>query len=166
MLLRCGMELELYDTRPLERADLAKPVETTSIKKISDRHHHLARCLSTGMSSSEAAIAAGYCLSRVSILLEDPLFKELIGFYREKKAEVFVDTNKMLAGLTNDAINELRNRLEDAPEKIPTKDLSKILSIAADRSGHGPTSTQQNLNISLSAKMKEAKERVINANPS
>src|SRR5262245_47529587 len=66
-------------TRPLREADLAllsseRGIQPVALKRITERHHALARCLATGMSATEASIVTGYSPSRISILKDDPAF--------------------------------------------------------------------------------------------
>src|SRR6056297_3401108 len=80
--------LEAEAVRPLEQADLelASTVERNSqppaIKRITDRHHALARLLAAGTPEGEAALILGYDNSRVSILKQSPAFQELLDLYR------------------------------------------------------------------------------------
>ena len=161
-----ALQLEIIPDRPTSTARPVIDGETVPkhksdlmVKKIGHRHHHLARCLASGMTRMEAALATGYCVGRITMLKNDPLFQDLMAFYQKTKQDVFVDTAQYLSDLTNEAINELRSRIDEAPEKISNKDLIKALQIASDRSGFGPTKTQQNINISLADKMREAKRR-------
>ena len=161
-----GLQLEIHKdpevVRELTPADLQQPKNSTAskVKKVSQRHHHLARCIASGMSNVEAGAVAGYCPSRISILKADPLFKELVHFYSATKQDVFTDTLEMLKNLTNEAVRELMNRLETEPETLSNDALLKALTIGADRTGFGPTTTQQTLNISLTEQMDLAEKRV------
>ena len=156
---------QMLATRVLQESDvlrLGAPRGSTPepIEKTSHRHHALARCLALGMKAAEASLATGYSLSRISILQRDELFAELVSFYKAEMADVFKSTAEQLEGLSIEALSALRDRLEDDPTKISTKDLVDVAKLAADRSGHGPQSTQTNLNINLSERMAAARKRV------
>ena len=57
-------------------------------------------------------------------------------------------------------IEEIQTRLEEAPEKIDMTELRKLLSDTLDRTGHGPSSTQNhNHNIRLGDRLDAARER-------
>ena len=133
-----------------------------AIKRISERHHALARNLAGGMASSEAAIVCGYALSRVSILLDDPAFKELLSFYRTDVNAQYRDLHARLSGLALDAAEELSLRLEDAPEDLSVTQLMELTKMGADRTGHGPStsSTNINVNVDLAGRLQRARERV------
>lgn len=154
----------LLGERALTAGDIARleqPVGAVvePIKKVSQRHHSLARCIAMGMNYTEAALTTGYGYVRIASLMQDKLFQELIAFYKAEVADVFRANAEQLQGLTNEALTELRERLENSPDKISTRDMIAIAQLAADRSGHGPQSTQTNVNVNLSERMKNARER-------
>lgn len=178
----CHMELELETVRTRGRAALPVAAElvrelapadlemlavekgskTPALKKISDRHHALARNIAAGMPVGEAALICGYDISRVSILRNDPAFQELVEFYREEKDRAFRSVQDKLAGITSDVLDELQTRLEDEPEKMTVPQLLQLLTAAADRSGFGPASSTTNLNVNvgLADRLEEARRRV------
>ena len=134
------------------------------IAKASQRHHALARCLAMGMKPAEASLATGYCASRISILQQDETFSDLVSQYQAEMGDAFRANAEQLSGLTNEALTALRERLESSPEKIATKDLLEIAKLGADRSGHGPsTTTNTNVNLNLSERLRQARQRVIEA---
>lgn len=153
--------------RELDRADLTllgdeKGSRPPALKRLSERRHALARNLAGGMSPSEAAIICGYCLSRVSILQDDPAFKELLQFYRADVEAQYRDLHVRLSGLALDAADELTTRLEETPEDISIGQLLEITKMGADRTGFGPqsSSTNVNLNVDLAGRLEAARKRV------
>src|SRR6266576_3734551 len=73
--------------RELTSSDIAllateRGIKSSSVQRITDRHHALARCLATGMSATEAGLVTGYTASRISVLRGDPAVEELISFYK------------------------------------------------------------------------------------
>lgn len=158
--------VEAEIVRPLTDEDLAtlsveRGIQPTEIKRLTDRHHALARLLAEGISDVEAAAITGYTPSRISILKDSPLFSELISHYRANKDKVFADLHERMlsAGLT--AVAELTDRLEAEPEKIGTPTLIEAIKTLADRTGHGPQTktTNVNLNVSLAARVAEGRRR-------
>lgn len=135
------------------------------IRRLSQRHHALARLLATGMPQGEAALCAGYSISRVSILSADPSFKELVTFYKEAKDEQVLEMQERISGLSADALEELRERLEEDPESFSNTMLLEIATKFADRSGHGPTSTNTNVNVNvnMASRLEAARKRVAQA---
>ena len=118
------------------------------------------------MGSGEAAIVCGYAPSRVSILLDDPAFAELLIFYRGEVQEKYLDMHGVLAGLSLDAAMELRERLEadmqNEDKSISIGQLVELTKLGADRTGFGPqsSSTNVNLNVDLAGRLEAARRRV------
>lgn len=132
----------------------------TPIKKLRQRHHALARALADGLPAGEAGIMCGYSASRVSILLGDKTFQELIEFYSGTKRERYLEMHELIAGLAEDAVEELTERLETSPEDITVGQLLEISKMSLDRSGYGPTSTATvNVNVGLAEKLQKARQR-------
>lgn len=152
--------------RPLTEADVAllateRGIQPSSIKKLTDSHHALARCLAEGMKDVDAAAVTGYTPSRISVLRDSPLFAELIEHYRSNKDAATADLHERMATLGLDLVEELRCRLETEPEKIGTALVLESLKVVADRTGHGPSSktTNVNLNVSLADRVAEGRRR-------
>lgn len=153
--------------RDLDEADVAAlgtevGTKAPALKRLSDRHHALARAISSGLPAGEAALITGYDISRVSILQGDPAFQELLAFYRDEKDKAFRNVQDKLAGLASDVIDEIQTRVEDEPEKIPMGQLIQLAQFAADRSGNGPQSSTTNLNVNvgLAERLEAARKRV------
>lgn len=132
-------KLDFEVVREINEADLALisqvPVQSaaTGLKKLSDRHHSLARLLASGTPEGEAALITGYDPSRVSILKANPAFGELIEVYRKEVDFEFSTTLQHMAGLSRDAILELRDRMEEDPEKFTNQELRALVSDLTDR---------------------------------
>jgi hypothetical protein len=162
---RRAVETTAVFVREIRPADLAllasgTSIKPISVKKLTERHHGLARLLASGVSPGEAAIIMGYEGSRVSILQGDPAFEELIEFYRDKVDLEFSAVMGQIAGLSKDLILELRDRLEDDPEKFSIGQIRELLGLTLDRSGFGPTHKQvTDVNINLSSRLDMARER-------
>ena len=158
--------------RPLVPADLAllateRGIQPTAIKRLTDSHHALARCIAEGMSHVEASAITGYTPSRISVLLDSPLFAELVAHYRGNKNAALADLHERMLTIGLVAAEELKSRLEDEPEKIGTPTLIEALKTLADRTGHGPQTktTNVNLNVSLAARVAEGRRRAMSAPP-
>lgn len=161
--------MSAVQVRELDETDLALLQEergTTAapLKRLSERHHALARCLASGMGDGDAAITCGYVASRVSILKADPAFQELLAFYSQDVTSKYLDMHGVLAGLSLDAAMELRERLESDIEadekKISVGQLMELVKVGADRTGFGPQSSQLNVNVDLAGRLQAARERV------
>jgi hypothetical protein len=169
---RAAKPVEAEIVRELDRADLVlltaeKGSKPSAVKRLTERHHALARCIASGMAPGEAAIVHGYTLSRVSILQGDPAFKELLEFYREDAQRPFRDMHQRLAGISMDAAEELAARLEEdmqteeiKDKKISVGQLMEITKLGADRTGFGPQATNLNVNVDMAGRLEAARKRV------
>src|SRR5438046_2040789 len=74
---------EVIGVRPLTQADLALPRgKAPAVKRFRDSHHRVARLVAMGLRPGAVSIASGYSRVRISILLSDPAFQELVVGYR------------------------------------------------------------------------------------
>lgn len=152
--------------RSLTEADVAllateRGIQPSSIKKLTDSHHALARCLAAGMSNAEVSAITGYTPSRISVLGDSPLFAELVEHYRKGEDGALADFQARALNVGLTALDELKDRLENEPEKIGTATIIEAVKALADRTGHGPSSktTNVNLNVSLAERVAEGRRR-------
>lgn len=163
---RAAQPLDFTEVGPLTEADLAalqlnRGVQAPPLKRLSQRHHALARNLAAGMPVGEAAIICGYDISRVSILQSDPTFKELLSFYSAQVDAQYANLHESLSALSVDAAEELRVRLEENPEDLSTGALIDIVKMAADRTGMGPqTKSEVSVVVGMADRLRLARERV------
>ncbi len=156
--------------RPLGEADIAllaveKGIQPNAIKRLTDSHHALARCLASGMSAVEASVVTGYTPSRISVLRDSPLFAELVAHYARGEDGALADLQERMLTVGLTAVEELKTRLEEEPEKIGTATLLEAVKTLADRTGHGPQSktTNLNVNVSLASRVAEGRRRAMSA---
>jgi hypothetical protein len=140
-------------------ATLPRQSEPVPVKKMSERHHALARMLASGLRDGEAAALVGYEQAWVSSLKKSPAFQELMTLYRESKDIEFAEVASRMAGLSKDAVLELQSRMENEPEKFTNSMLLEMIKTLADRTGHGPTTTQVNVSLDLGSRLAAARER-------
>lgn len=155
-------------TRPLTADDIKslgevrgeqKPIPLT--RRLSMRHHNLAKCIAQGMTDFEAVAHTGYDRAYVSTLKSDPTFKELVLFYKVKKDEEYVDFHKRLATLGVDVVDELHTRLETQPEDFSNGQLLEMTKVMADRTGFGPSSTSNvKVQVDMGKTLRAARERI------
>jgi hypothetical protein len=168
---RAAKPVEAAVLRELDQADMVllsseRGIKPSAIKRITDRHHNLARTLASGMPESDAAIFCGYTVSRVSILKSDPAFAELLEFYREDAQRPYRDLHVRLSGLATDATVLLQEKLEADMElevddrKVPVGQLMELTKMGADRTGFGPQTTALNVNVDLAGRLEAARKRV------
>lgn len=159
--------LRVREVRQDEMKMLEAPREKARpLRRIGERHHALARALASGMPDWQASATTGYDHAYISILKADPTFRELLEFYRDKTNVQYEDMHAQLAGLSFDAIVELRHRLEEQPEKLRSEELKELIRLGADRTGFGPSSRQEvNVNVGLAERLERARQRVIDITP-
>lgn len=141
-------------SRPLVHQDLAvEPAESErrapNRKRLSDRHHRLARLLAEGIPPGQAAVACGLTGPTVSILQADPSFAELTLFYRQQVNAEFRGTATKLAEIAGLAAEEIIVRLEENPEEMEMETLQTLLKLAADRTGHAPQPKSASVNVTM-----------------
>lgn len=164
---RAAKPVAAVKSRDLDLADLGllgkeRGTQAPALKRLQQRHHTLARLLASGSTHAEAGIIANYSQSRISILMSDPAFKELLTFYSENVDAAFIEMNERIADLSMDALEELRTRMEEDPESFSNSMLLEIMTKTADRSGNGPQTQQTNLNVNINVadRLQAARERV------
>jgi hypothetical protein len=146
-----ALDLEIAgECRELTDLELSEAESSTAkppiVKRLRDSHHALARALASGMSPLAASLATGYSASRISILLNDPSFKELMEHYRRTNAEAILDIEGRITGLAADFLQELRERLEDNPESFDNEEVRENTKLFLDRAGYAPISRSINVN--------------------
>lgn len=166
VLGRTAQPVEVELLRPLTEVDVAllavegRPTgQPPLLKQIRDGHHALARCLATGMSHEEASYVTGYSISRISILLKDPAFMQLIEFNRQNADLAHADLQGRMATLSLGFAAELQERLEDAPQSMSHGFVLEALKTLADRTGHAPVTKSVSVNVDISERLAKARER-------
>lgn len=154
--------------RSLTEADLAlmevergeqKPPH---LKRLTQRHHALARALASGMRNWEAAMSAGYTESTVSILKNDPTFQNLVEFYKDAKDHEFRHVQAQMAGLASDLIESIADDLED--DKLSPGQKLQAAALVLDRTGNGPASSstvKHEHTLKIADRVSAARKRLI-----
>lgn len=150
-------DMKLAGTKP------KVPVKVSSLKRLSERHRNLARIIASGVPVWEAASMSGYTETRISMLKSDPAFANLVRFYAENKDAIFETMYEKLSGMGSEAADLLRERMEEAPDEITTPALLDMVKVGADRTGHGPQSTNVNVNVNIADRLNAARKRIASA---
>ncbi len=163
---RAAKPVAAAEVRQLSAADLVlltaeKGVSAPPIKKLRDSHHALARALAAGCKPAQCQIITGYSASRISILQADPAFQELVSHYAGHENDAHADMIERMKTLGLDALEELRERMEENPEDFSPSMLLEITKVMADRTGAGPAtkSTSVQVNVNYADAVKAARER-------
>lgn len=141
---RSLQQVSILEGRPLSDEELAvletnRGIAAPQIKSIRQTHRRLAQLLAVGTPDSAAASIVGLHPSRVSILKADPAFQALMSTYNTHKEQLTLSLLDKLSDLSHIALDELRDRLLDDPEKISNNQLMELLTESLDRLGHSPT---------------------------
>jgi hypothetical protein len=124
----------------------APPPGDQPMKRLRHTHHLAARCLAEGRSLVETSAITGYTPARLGQLKNDPTFTELMNYYQAQVETKWLNVHERLATLGIALTEELQQRLEEEPEKFTNEELRKWAETALDRSGFGPSRTQ-NVNV-------------------
>lgn len=139
---------------------LAKPTsKPPALNKLRTTHHEMARLLALGLKDVDISRIMGYSQSRISILKNDPLFKELMEHYSAMRDNIVVDVGSRLSSLSVTALELIQERLIDEPEGLTMKDLQGIAELSLDRSGYGKQQVNVNVNTSA-ATLAEIKAKI------
>lgn len=153
-LLLAGGEVRAKPQPPAKRGQ-------GEARRMTQRHHRLARLLAAGAKNDEAAFQAGYQPGTVSSLKADKTFQRLIAHYERELAPTFQIVGERLADLADGSLAVLADRLEDAPENFTVKELIEMAKLGADRSGFGPTSTTKTeITLDYGDRMAAARARI------
>lgn len=135
--------------------------QTPLLKDLKSSHHRLAQLLAKGYKDIDAARITGYSQSRISILKNDPAFKELMSHYTALVDDAFADTVEKMKHVTDDALSILHERMLDEPESFSNTQLVETVKTIGDRAGYSPITKSVNLNAPVDAQTLAAiKEKV------
>lgn len=156
--------------RDLEPSDLELLATTkfpalSPIKRLRDTHHAAARSIAAGLKHKEVALVTGYTPARVSQLLQDPGFQDLVSFYRANLDVAFAGLFEKMSAFSHEVLEELRSRFENDPDTMSNGFLLDLMKNLADRSGNGPRSTTVNINLDLAGRLEAARRRSGSAEP-
>ncbi len=119
----------------------------TALDQYRERHHAVARLVAIGATHDHIRRQTGISFRRMSILMSDPSFKELVTLYRDDVEKIWnrnVDQYLDL-GMGNMIRAEamIQDKLDDADEKgeeLPLLTLNRLSQDRADRFGYPKTS--------------------------
>lgn len=157
---------KIVAVRELVRDDLACLREQRSpnmVKRLRDPHHRLARMVASGMRPRDIHARSGYSVQRLSSLMLDPSFLELVAEYRKdvhekylESVDDFAETSIMNMMKAERMLAEKLDEADEQGELLPTKDLIAITSDRADRFGYGKKQTNLNVNVDFADQLQRA----------
>ncbi len=104
------------------------------LKSLKSSHHQLAQMLAAGDDHGKVSLITGYSGTYISIILADPMFQELMAYYREVKELEFVNVMARLKAFGLSTLEELQERLATSPESFAIRDLKELTEMAIGRS--------------------------------
>lgn len=154
--------------RSVRLATKAAPVGTVApgagrVMRIRDRHHMIARLVSTGMAEEDIAKACGCTLRYLEMLTEQtPAFIQLVAEYRAKAGRVNAALDTYIDHLERNMITAemlLHEKLMDDEADLTVSELHKIARDAADRLGYSKRTVNFNVNLDLADRLEAARKR-------
>lgn len=132
-----------------------------AVKRLTHRHHALARTLASGVKPADAAAICGYELHTVHILKMNPAFMELVNFFARNVNERYIEMQAGMAALGADVVETLHERLDTEPETFSNHELIDLMAKTADRTGAGPSTTnvQVNIHAGLAERLEAARKK-------
>lgn len=127
-------------------------------QRFRESHHALARMLAAGMTQALITQRTGYSRRRITILLGDPSFNELIAVYTKRIEEkwdenldAYLDLGMANMIRAESQIAEHLDKSEDTGELLPVGVLDRISQGRADRFGYSKHSVIHNTHDFASA---------------
>ncbi len=164
---RPAKDLRVEVVRPLTDEDVVlanrerAPSAPSSLQRIRESHHAAARLLAMGETPQAVSVITGFSASTISRLLQDPTFMGLVEFYRKNMDLAAVDMQARLSSLNADFVQELQDRIHEAPEKMSDGFVLKTIETLSDRTGHGPINRAVNINVAvgMAERLQAARQR-------
>lgn len=124
----------------------AAPAEDdpSDLKKIREKHHHVARLVASGMQQRLVSSITGYTESYISILLNNPSMQELVELYRIQNGAATQLATEKLKSVGLKALEKLDEKLE--ADLLSNQEILAAAKLGLDRAGHGPQSKQAIVN--------------------
>jgi hypothetical protein len=113
------------------------------LKKIREKHHHVARQIAAGLSQRLVSQITGYTEQYLSILLNSPAMVELVELYRIQNGQAAQLAHEKLKTVGLKALELLDEKLDN--NELNNLELLSAAKLGLDRSGHGPSSTQKHV---------------------
>lgn len=127
-----------HGSSPAAGASLPVEVDDPSdLKRVREKHHHVARLVAGGMPQRMVASLTGYTESYISILLNNPAMQELLEFYRIRNGQAQELVTEKLRTVGLKALERLDEKLDT--DGLDANALLGVAKLGLDRAGHGPT---------------------------
>lgn len=161
-------ELTPADRQVLAEARVESPGSVghpPALKRFRDFHHAVARCVASGMNNQRVHLQTGISLARLSTLLADPAFNDLVAVYRSAGVEEFAEYVDLATLNMIRAEREIERTLEaQADRETPLslgelRPLTELIADRADRFGYPRKQVQANLNLNYGDRLEASRKR-------
>ena len=162
-------ELLFESAGPLAPEDLAdlgetngrKKAGTVTLTKVRSVHHQMAMYIVQGYSNVEISAMLGVTAQRIALLKSDPAFQEVLEYYQEQNRDAGASIIERLQTISLLGLEEIQDRLLDEPELLSVPQITRLVEMALDRSGHAPGGRNQKEHTPLeSGQLAEIKKLV------
>lgn len=154
-----GLEI-IGELVELTAADEPPGHTVRQVTTLRESHHAAARMLARGLRDLEVCRLTGYSPGRLAGLRRDPMFSELIGFYRQHEDKEAVEFEERMKLVAADTLASIQDDLLDMPY-LPFDKKVEAFKVLADRAGYAPVqrSVNRNFNVSIAERMDAARKR-------
>jgi hypothetical protein len=137
----------------------------TVVQRLRDSHHRAAKAFAAGMTPGQVGQQTGYSQSRLSVLLQDKSFQDLVEVYRKSGCQEFLEYSdlsvaNMILGerLLNDSLHEIGER--DHPLTLTEiRPILELVSARQDRFGFPKQAVNHNVNHDFAGRLQAARQR-------
>lgn len=149
-------DLTLADVEAREAAPVKKlPV----LAKLRASHHEAAKAIAEGLSHTEVSLRTGYHPSRISMLMNDPAFADLVETYKGIGRETWLDAVNRARVANVDLLERIMDKVEE-DDDIPLNTLTELYKATGKLAGMGlPAKSEVNVNVNLSGRLEAARRR-------
>jgi len=138
--------VKVLSKEDLAELELPTDYSAPAVKKMRDRHHSIARMIALGIPNTQIGAVLNISSNRISTLISNPAFAELVSFYRAEAGTEFRDMIARFTDLGLEISGELLSRIDASPESFSAGELRELLKVVADRAGFSPV--QKKMEIS------------------
>lgn len=142
-----------------------RAMEVPRLQTLRESHHRLARCLALGLDYAEAGHQTGYSINRISLLKQDPSFRDLIEVYKKDMAAGRIEHNDIMlsnAILGERLVNDGLHALAEREEPLTLGELRVVNELIADRNdrvGYPKHAVDHKVNHDLAARLEAGRRR-------
>ena len=143
LFLQYVRDISLEDLQTILVTELGS--EHRPLQRIRQVHHSIAMLLAQGKEEVDVSRITGRSPANIRMLKQDPAFQNLLRHYTQMGVQAMADVFQQLSDTGQAALAALQEKLEEDPDSIPDNLKIKIVEVAMDRTGHGPSRTVRNL---------------------